>query len=61
MSSLSLAHQHVLTGTQFFPHLIAAAFHDGLVVVFSVAAGLSVLAAVASLMRGGRYIHTGSR
>jgi len=60
LSSLSKAHQHVLTGTQFFPHLIAAAFHDGLVVVFSVAAGLSVLAAVASLMRGGRYVHTES-
>jgi len=57
LSSLSEAHQHVLTGTYFFPRLIASAFHDGLVVVFSVAAGLSVLAAAASLMRGGRYIH----
>jgi len=58
LSSVSPAHQHVLTGTQFFPRLIAAAFHDGLVVVFSVAAGLSLLAAAASLMRGGRYVHT---
>jgi MFS family permease len=58
LSSLSPAHQHVLTGTAFFPRLIAAAFHHGLVVVFSVAAGLSVLAAFASLLRGGRYIHT---
>ena len=57
LSSLSLAHQHVLTGTQFFPGLIAAAFHHGLVVVFSVAAGLSVLAAAASMLRGGRYVH----
>ena len=58
LSSLPAAQQHVLTGTEFFPRLIASAFHDGLVVVFSVAAGLSVLAAAASLMRGGRYVHT---
>jgi MFS family permease len=57
LSSLSPAHQHVLTGTEFFPKLIASAFHNGLVVVFSVAAGLSVLAAIASLARGGRYVH----
>jgi hypothetical protein len=58
LSSVSPAQAHVLTGTEFFPKLIAAAFHDGLVVVFSVATGLSVLAAAASLMRGGRYVHT---
>ena len=46
--------QQVLTGTHFFPQLISAPFHDGLVVVFSVAAGLSLLGALASLMRGGR-------
>jgi hypothetical protein len=57
LSSLSPAHQQLLTGTEFFPRLIASAFHHGLVVVFSVAAGLSVLAAIASLARGGRYIH----
>ncbi len=60
LAALSPAHQHVLTGTEFFPRLIAGAFHHGLVVVFSVAAGLSVLAALASLMRGGRYVHTDS-
>jgi MFS family permease len=58
LSSLSPAHQHVLTGTHFFPGLIAAAFHHGLVVVFSVATGLSLLAAAASMLRGGRYVHT---
>jgi MFS family permease len=60
LTTLSPAHQHVLTGTEFFPHLIAAAFHHGLVVVFSVAAGLSVLGAIASLARGGRYVHVDS-
>ena len=58
LTSVSPAQHHVLTGTEFFPKLIASAFHNGLVVVFSVAAGLSVLAAAASLMRGGRYVHT---
>ena len=48
----------VLTGHQFFPQLISGPFHDGLVVVFIVAAGLSVLGALASLMRGGRYVPT---
>ena len=41
-----------LTGRAFFPHLISAPFHDGLTVVFATAAGLSAVAAVASLMRG---------
>jgi hypothetical protein len=45
-----------LTGREFFPHLISAPFHDGLVVVFSVAAGLSVLAGLASLLRGKRRV-----
>ncbi|HEY6525488.1 MAG TPA: MFS transporter [Solirubrobacteraceae bacterium] len=58
LATLSPAHQAVLTGHQFFPHLISGPFHDGLVVVFIVAAILSVLGALASLMRGGRYVPT---
>ncbi len=54
LPSLSAAEQHTLTGDQFFPHLIAGPFHTGLVIVFGVAAGLSLVAAVASLLRGGR-------
>jgi hypothetical protein len=45
-----------LNGRELFPQLISAPFHDGLVVVFRVAAALSVLAALASLLRGGRYV-----
>jgi MFS family permease len=56
LSTLPAANQAVLTGHQFFPHLISGPFHDGLMVVFIVAAGLSVLGALASLMRGGRYV-----
>lgn len=54
LSALSAGHQRTLTGPKFFPHLISGPFHQGLTVVFLVAAGLSVLAAAASLMRGGR-------
>jgi type IV secretory pathway VirB2 component (pilin) len=54
LASLSQASQRVLTGREFFPDLISGPFHQGLVVVFAVAAGLSVLAGLASLLRGGR-------
>ena len=56
LSALSAAHRAVLTGRTFFPQLISAPFHHGLVVVFVVAAVLSVLAGLASLLRGGRYV-----
>jgi MFS family permease len=57
LASLPAASQQALTGKTFFPNLISAPFHDGLVVVFSVAAALALIAAIASLMRGGRYVH----
>jgi type IV secretory pathway VirB2 component (pilin) len=44
-------------GRAFFPHLIAGPVHDGLVVVFAVAAALAAIAGLASLLRGGRYVH----
>jgi MFS family permease len=56
LAALPAAHRAVLTGREFFPSLISAPFHHGLVVVFSVAAALSVLAGLASLLRGGRYV-----
>ncbi|MFI1405974.1 MFS transporter [Streptomyces griseofuscus] len=43
-----------LTGREFFPHLISQPFHDGLVVVFSLAIAMSLAAAGASLIRGRR-------
>jgi len=60
LARLPLASQRILTGREFFPDLIAAPFHHGLGVVFGVAAGLAGLAAVASLLRGGRYVHPGT-
>jgi len=46
-----------LTGKEFFPQLLSAPFHQGLVVVFGVAALMSLVGAVASFSRGGRYVH----
>ena len=46
-----------LTGGEFFPQLISDPFHSGLVIVFGAAAAMSVIAAIASLARGRRYVH----
>jgi len=47
-----------LTGKEFFPQLISAPFHSGLMIVFIAAAGMSVIGALASLFMGGRYVHS---
>jgi MFS family permease len=57
LPTLPATNQKVLTGREFFPHLISGPFHHGLVLVFAAAAALAVLAALASLLRGGRYVH----
>jgi MFS family permease len=52
------AHQvSVLTGKRFFPQLLSGPFHHGLVIVFSTAMAILVIAAFASLLRGGRYVY----
>jgi hypothetical protein len=47
----------VLTGTQFFPHLISGPFHHGLVIVFSAAAIMSLTGALVSLLRGRQFYY----
>jgi MFS family permease len=54
LAKLPAASQATLTGREFFPSLLAQPFHNGLIVVFGVSAGLSVLAGLASLLRGKR-------
>jgi MFS family permease len=54
LTSLPQANQQTITGREFFPHLIAGPFSDGLTVVFTVSAILAVVAACASLLRGNR-------
>jgi MFS family permease len=47
----------VLTGRQFFPHLISAPFHHGLVIVFTAAAIMSLTGALVSLLRGRQFYY----
>jgi hypothetical protein len=46
----------VLTGKQFFPQLISGPFHHGLVIVFTMAATVLVIAAILALRHGGSEI-----
>ena len=46
-----------LTGRSFFPHLISGPFHTALVYAFVFAIVRVPVAAVASLLRGGKYHH----
>jgi MFS family permease len=57
LSHLPASNVAVLTGHKFFPELIAGPFHHGLVIVFSVAMAILVIAAVASFLRGTRYVY----
>jgi hypothetical protein len=50
--------QAVLTGHSFFPSLISKPFSKGLDTAFGFAIVACLIAAAASLMRGGRYTHT---
>jgi hypothetical protein len=44
-------------GRSFFPHLISGPFHSALVYAFIFAIVACLIAAVASLLRGGKYHH----
>ena len=58
LASLSGANQAILTGHSFFPHLISAPFSNGLHETFLFAIVACLVAAAASLMRGGTYHYT---
>jgi MFS family permease len=55
LASLSVHTQAMLTGRSFFPHLISAPFRSGLHETFLFAIVACLVAAVASLLRGGVY------
>jgi MFS family permease len=57
LSSLSAPAQATLTGRSFFPQLISAPFRSGLHAAFAFAIIACLIAAVASLLRGGQYHH----
>jgi MFS family permease len=57
LSSLPAHDQAVLTGHSFFPTLISGPFRDGLHAAFLFAIIACLIAAAASLLRGGRHVH----
>jgi MFS family permease len=57
LARLPSAEAHALTGRNFFPHLISDPFHSALVYAFTFAIAACLIAAVASLLRGGKYHH----
>jgi MFS family permease len=59
LSTLPPARAAYLTGHSFFPALISPSFSHGLTVAFAFAAAMCVVAALASLLRGGKYVDTG--
>jgi hypothetical protein len=56
-SSLVLSTATDLLGKTFFPSLIAGPFEQGLRIAFLISVVLALLAVLASLMRGQRYIY----
>ncbi|MFF3571067.1 MFS transporter [Nocardia jiangxiensis] len=61
LNSLPPANADALTGTTFFPQLVSGPFHHGLVIVFTTAAIMALVSAMASLLRGRPPVtpHTG--
>ncbi|HEV2372148.1 MAG TPA: MFS transporter [Streptosporangiaceae bacterium] len=55
LATLPHAKVALLTGNQFFPHLISGPFHHGLFIVFTAAALMSLLGAGVSLLRGKQF------
>jgi hypothetical protein len=57
LHSLPPGQSATLTGRQFFPALISGPFHTALVYAFVFAIVACLVAALASLLRGGKYHH----
>jgi MFS family permease len=57
LSKLPPSHAAYLTGHTFFPSLISAPFQHGLDIAFDFAIIACLIAALASLLRGSRYVH----
>ncbi|MFF7238087.1 MFS transporter [Streptomyces collinus] len=53
LDHLTAAQRATLTGHTFFPRLVSGPFHHGLAIVFGVAAGMALVSALASALRGG--------
>ncbi|WP_138442905.1 MFS transporter [Sinomonas susongensis] len=60
LGSLPPANAQYLTGRGFFPSLISGPFASGLEVAFAFAVAACVIAAIASALRGDRYVDPGT-
>jgi MFS family permease len=59
LAALPAQDQATLTGSSFFPHLISAPFQSGLHAAFTFAIVACLIAAAASLLRGGKMVDEG--
>ena len=57
LHTLPAGQAHAITGRSFFPQLITGPFHTALIYAFAFAIVACLVAAVASLLRGGKYHH----
>jgi hypothetical protein len=57
LAKLPASHAAYLTGHSFFPSLISAPFQTGLQIAFDFAIAACLIAALASLLRGKKYVH----
>jgi MFS family permease len=57
LHQLPAGHAAYLTGRGFFPVLISGPFSNGLTVAFGFAMAACLVAAIASLLRGGKYVY----
>ncbi|MCU1456464.1 MAG: putative transrane efflux pump (multidrug resistance related protein) [Actinomycetia bacterium] len=57
LAQLSKHQAATITGKEFFPHLISGPFKDGLIIAFSAALVMCLIAAAASWARGSKYVH----
>ena len=57
LGHLAPAQVAALTSRAFFPQLIGPSFKHGLVIILAFAAAMSVIAAIASALRGEKFVH----
>lgn len=57
LSHLPAQQAQILVGKEFFPHLIGGPFLHGLHLTFTMSMIMSLVAAVASILRGKHYVH----
>ena len=57
LAALPVTDAHALVSKQFFPSLIGGPFKDGIVYVLIFAAVMCLIAALASWLRGGKFVH----